>query len=86
MGLYLCRPKKPGRRCPYHVAREHKDLVRTRLWKQFAAYRSHKDELRAEGVQPWGDEDLPLSPDIKGNEVTAEAMVALVDALAEWSG
>ena len=44
------------------------------------------DELRAEGIQPWDDEDMPLFPDSEGREVTAEAMVALVDALAEWSG
>ena len=85
-GCTCIDPERPGKICPYHVAYEHKEMLRARLWKQFAADKEHMDELRKEGIDPWDDEDLPLFPDKEGNEVTADAMVALVDALAEFSG
>ena len=61
-------------------------MVRARLWKQFAAEKEHMGEMRKNGIDPWDDEDLPLFPDKEVNEVTADAMVALVDTLAEFSG
>ena len=61
-GCTCIDPERPGKICPYHVAYEHKEMLRARLWKQFAAEKKHMDEMREDGIDPWDDEDLPLFP------------------------
>ena len=67
-------PDRPGKICPYHVAKDHIDVLRASLREKIIRKRSERCG------------DIPLFPDADGNTVSAEAMIALVDALAVASG
>ena len=70
-GCTCIDPAKPGAICPYHAAKDHLHNIKLRIWND------------AHGL----DENmLPLFPDDEGNAVTAAAMVALVDELAQITG